>query len=394
MKKDLLFVMNKLVCGGAEKSLISLLETIDYSKYNVDLFLFSHEGLFLDKVPKEVRILSAPEKYRYFDMRLTSSLKELMSIGDIKTLLYRIYLGYYARTEKLGAVIEQKFWKYLSKSMDTIEKEYDVAIGFQEKNPIYFCVDNVKAKMKIGWIHTDYNKLGINMKYEKAYFEKLNYVITVSEDLVSILENNFPSLIGRFKYIHNIVSPRVIRKLAEESIPQEENNSIDLISVGRLAKEKGLDITLNAVEILMKKGYNIRWFLIGEGNMREELEHEINDKNLSGKVIFLGQMANPYPFIRKAYIYIQTSRYEGKSISIDEAKILAKPILISNFDTASNHIVHNKTGIISKMDALSVANDLERLIIDSDLRKRLQQNLEKEALGTEQEVHKLYKLVK
>jgi glycosyltransferase involved in cell wall biosynthesis len=394
MKKDLLFVMNKLVCGGAEKSLISLLETIDYSKFNVDLFLFSHEGLFLDKVPKEVRILPAPEKYRYFDMRLTSSLKELMIIGDIKTLLYRLYLGYYARTEKLGAVIEQKFWKYLSKSMDTIEKEYDIAIGFQEKNPIYFCVDNVKAKMKIGWIHTDYNKLGINMKYEKAYFEKLNYVITVSEDLVSILENNFPSLIGRFKYIHNIVSPRVIRKLAEESIPEEENNSVDLLSVGRLAKEKGLEITLNAVEILVKKGYNIRWFLIGEGNMREELEHEIKEKNLAGKVIFLGQKANPYPYIRKANIYIQTSRYEGRSISIDEAKILAKPILITNFDTASNHIVHNKNGIISKMDALSVANDLERLIIDSDLRKRLQQNLEKEALGTEQEVHKLYKLVK
>ncbi len=394
MKKDLLFVMNKLVCGGAEKSLISLLETIDYSKFNVDLFLFSHEGLFMDKVPREVSVLPPPEKYKYFDMPLTSSLKALIGIRDARTAFHRVFLGYLAKTERKGAVIEQKFWKFLSNSIGPIEKEYDIAIGFQEKNPIYFCIDNVKANMKIGWIHTDYNKLGINMSHEKAYFEKLDYVVTVSEELVSILQSNFPNLKERFKYIHNIVSPNIIRKLAQEPINKEESGSIDLISVGRLAKEKGHEITLHALDILVKKGYNIRWILIGEGNMRGGLEQEVKERKLLGRVMFLGQKANPYPYIRKAHIYIQTSRYEGRSISIDEAKILAKPILITNFATAANHIVHNKTGIISNMDALSVANDLERLINDPELRNHLEENLEKEILGTEREIHKLYELIK
>lgn len=394
MKKDLLFVMNKLVCGGAEKSLISLLEAIDYQRYNVDLFLFSHEGIFLDKIPKQVRILPPPQKYKYFDMPCTSALKELLIIGDIKTAFIRICLGYFAKTEKLGAVIEQKFWKYLSKSMVFIEKEYDAAIGFQEKNPIYFCVDKVKAKKKIGWIHTDYNKLGINFNYEKRYFDNLDHIITVSEELVSILQRNFPNIKRRFKNIQNIVSPKVIRELADEPIVLEENNTIDLVSVGRLAREKGLDITLNAIEILVKKGYNVRWLLIGEGYMRKELEQKILENNLTGKVILLGQKANPYPYIRRAHIFIQTSRYEGKSISIDEAKILAKPIIITEFDTASSHIVHNENGIISKMDSQSVANDLERLINDLELIKKLQDNLEREALGTEGEIYKLYELVK
>jgi len=393
MKKDVLFVMNKLVCGGAEKALISLLETIDYSKFNVDLFLFSHEGLFMTKVPKEVRILPPPENYKYFDMPLTSSLKSLIGNGDARTAFHRVFLGYFAKTERNGAVIEQKFWKYLSASIGRIEKEYDIAIGFQEKNPIYFCVDNVKAKRKIGWIHTDYNQLGINLRHEKAYFAKLDYVVTVSEDLVSILQSNFPNLKERFTAISNIVSPAIIRKLAQEPIIHEESDSIDLISVGRLAKEKGLEITMDAVDLLVKKGYNIRWFLIGEGNRRKGLEQEVKARKLLGRVMFLGQKANPYPYIQKADIYLQTSRYEGKSISIDEAKILAKPILLTNFATAASHIVHNKTGIISKMDAQSVANDLERLINDSELRKRLEENLRKEMLGTEGEIHKLYELL-
>ena len=181
--------------------------------------------------------------------------------------------------------------------------------------------------------------------------------------------------------------------MALEPIDLESNNTINLISVGRLAKEKGLEITLDAVEILVKRGYNLRWFLIGEGNVKKELEQSIQEKQLGERVDFLGQKENPYPYIQKAHIYIQTSRYEGPSISIDEAKILAKPILITNFDTACNHINHKNNGIISKMDSNSVANDLEMLINDKALRNSLKGNLEKEELGTEGEIKKLYELV-
>jgi glycosyltransferase involved in cell wall biosynthesis len=237
--------------------------------------------------------------------------------------------------------------------------------------------------------------VGIDLNKENNYFNKLDYIVTVSEELVRILKKNFPNNEKKIKCIYNIVSSRVVNKLSNENVvfKKGSNTNISLISVGRLAKEKGLDISLEAVDILVNKGYNIKWYLIGDGNMREFLEKTINEKQLTDRVIFLGQKENPYPFIKESDIYIQTSRYEGKSISIDEAKILAKPIVITNFGTAKNHINDGETGIISKMDAVSVANDIERLIKEKDLRTRLIENLNKEDFGTEREINKLYELI-
>ncbi|KMY51886.1 glycosyltransferase [Peribacillus loiseleuriae] len=395
MKKNILFVMNHLVCGGAEKSLISLLETMDYSKYHVDLFLFRHEGMFMNKLPKEVTLLPEPDNYKYFDMPIKTASKELLKKGEIKTAFNRGVLGYLAKTENNGAVMEQKFWRYLSKSIDRVEKNYDVAIGFQEKNPIYFCVDHVKADVKIGWIHTDYKKLGINPEREQRYFTKLDYVATVSEELVSSLKEQFPEYKDKFKCIYNIVSSSVIDKMSLEKVELKEadDNSTSLISVGRLAKEKGLDITLEAFDILVKKGYDIKWYLIGEGNVKADLERGIKMRQLEERIVFLGMKENPYSYIRKADIFIQASRYEGKSISINEAKILAKPILITNFETAKSHIKNNFNGIIADMDAVSVANNLERLIRNRDLTEKFIINLKTEEFGTENEIEKLYELM-
>ncbi|PFK38367.1 glycosyl transferase [Bacillus cereus] len=395
MKKNILFIMNNLNCGGAEKALISLLEVIDYSKYKVDLFLFKHEGIFINKLPKEVTVLPEPIKYKYFDMSIKKSVTELMKIGDFKTIFSRGVLGYLAKTETNGAVIEQKIWKYMSNSIGKINEEYDVAIGFQEKNPIYFCVDKVKAKKKIGWIHTDYNKLGIDYSKEKFYFSKLDHIVTVSEELVNILKENFPEYENKIGCIHNIVSSRMIRKMSLEKVDFKEENdrSISLISVGRLAKEKGLDISLEAFNILIKKGYDLTWYLIGEGNVREELERIIKEEKLEKRVKLLGVKENPYPYIKQADIYMQTSRYEGKSISIDEAKILTKPILITNFETANNHIRNNINGVIAEMTPMSVANHLELLIQEETLRSKFIDNLKKEEFGTEDQVDHLYRLI-
>ena len=396
MKKNVLFIMNKLVCGGAEKSLLSVLETLDYSNYHVDLFLFKHEGIFLRKLPREVNLLPEPSSYKYFDMPFKDSMQLLLKEGNFRAVMNRCILGYLAKTEKKGALIEQRFWRYLSSSIDRLEKEYDAAIGFQEKNPIYFCVDKVKAKKKLGWIHTDYNKLGVNSDRDKYYFEKLDHLVTVSDELVTILKSNFPELQKNIICVNNILSSNMIRKMSLEEVHFKEKgeNSILLVSVGRLAKEKGLDITLEAFEILVNRGHNLKWHIIGEGNMRPLLEKSIKEKGLEDRVIFFGIKENPYPYIRQADIYIQTSRYEGKSISIEEAKILNKPIVITNFATAKNHIINQKNGMIAEMNPLAVANAIESFIIDEELKQRVTRNLEKEDFGTEDEIHKLDELLK
>jgi glycosyltransferase involved in cell wall biosynthesis len=394
VKKNLLFIMNKLVCGGAEKSLISLLETLDYTSYNVDLFLFKHEGIFLKKLPNEVNLLPEPKNYHYIDLPLKKSLTELIKNKDYRLVLNRSVLGYFAKTEKNGAIIEQKFWRFLASSLKDLPKVYDVAIGYQEKNPIYFLADKVKAKKKIGWIHTDYKKLNINLEKEEEYLRKLDYIVTVSDELVYILKDMFPNCGKKIECIHNIISNKTIGNLSLEQVDDmDTEGAITLISVGRLAKEKGLELTLNAVDIMINKGYDIKWYLIGEGDQKQLLENAIKVKGLENRVIFLGLKDNPYPYLKKSDIFIQTSRYEGKSISIEEAKILGKPIVITNFATATNQISHGKTGLIADMSEFSIAEQIESIINNKDLKDKLCDNLSKGNYGTETEVNKLYNLI-
>lgn len=393
--KKILFVINNLNCGGAEKALISLLETIDYSKLDVDLLLFKQEGIFMSKIPSQVNLLMEPENYKYFDMSVKKAVKGLIKKGKFNIALARILSLYVFKTEKSRVVVEQKVWKYLSMAFTKLDTEYDVAIGYLEKNPIYFCVDKVKAKKKIGWIHNDYDKLGMDKKIDNKYFNKLDYVFTVSEECLSVLKSKFPQYESKFRLMYNIVSEETIKKLALEKIEDITFNddNINIISVGRLEYQKGFELAIEACSILKERGYKIKWNIVGEGKERSKLENLINELKLEDNFNLLGIRENPYPYIKKSDIYVQPSRFEGKSIAIDEAKILNKPIVVTNFSTAKDQIINNKNGIISEMNSKSLANEIERIICDKKLKKKIILNLSNEKIGNETEINRLYEVI-
>ena len=120
MKKKILFVINSLNCGGAEKALISLLETMDYSKFDVDLLLFKQEGIFMSKIPVQVNLLPEPENYKYFDMSIKKAIIDLIKKGKFDIALARILSLYVFKTEKSMSVVEQKVWRYLAKGFDNL----------------------------------------------------------------------------------------------------------------------------------------------------------------------------------------------------------------------------------------------------------------------------------
>ncbi|WLR42793.1 glycosyltransferase [Bacillus carboniphilus] len=395
MKKKLLFVMNNMQCGGAERALLSLLESIDESQFEIDLYLLRNEGDFLRKIPSYVNVLGGSNDYKYFNMSFANSMKHIVFLKKYKAFIARVMLGFYSKTHHNSALVEQKVWKFLSKIFEPLENEYDVAIGFLEKNPIYFCVDHVNARKKIGWIHTDYNQLGLDVETDEKYYSKLSYLISVSDELVNILKSNFPSMKSNIKCIENIVSTNIIKKLSQEPVTIERNSqqSIIIVSVGRIVQEKGIDLSFKAIHQLIDKGYDIQWIVIGDGVMREEIEKQIELNHLSKRMKFLGVKDNPYPYMAQADIFLQTSRYEGKSISIMEAKILGTPILITNFDTANDHIQHDEDGYIANMDETSIVNGLEYLIKNEKVREKYIANLMEQNYGTEDEVEKLYELV-
>ncbi|MBU8883067.1 glycosyltransferase [Kaistella sp. DKR-2] len=389
-KKDILFVMNNLNVGGAEKALVSLLQVMDYDRYNIDLLLFKKEGLFLKQVPQQVNILPEPENYRYFDMPFSQVLKENLVNGSWEVIYRRIQFKNVVKKAKSPAEAEQLSWKPLSKTLSPLKKKYDAAIGFLEKNPNYFIVDRVLAKTKIGFIHNDYNQLKLNKTIDAPYFRELHYIATVSEECARVLENEFPDEADKVKFIPNIVSAALVQQLSKDSVSISENA---IVSVGRLEPQKGFDLAIEAARILVNRKIDFHWYIIGEGSERTHLESLVLKYELEDYFTLLGLKENPYPYIRQAKTFVQPSRFEGKSIAVDEAKILGKPIVLTNFSTAKDQIDHDVNGMIVEMNPHSLAKGIMKCFSDFDYLEKITLVLNSQSWGTEHEIQKLYILI-
>lgn len=390
-KKKLLFVIPSLDAGGGEKSLVNLLNSLDFNKFQVDLVLFKPSGIFMKLIPKEVHLVSLSQNYQAFSKPIATSMLSFLKKGNIGLIWSRLNYTITNFINKNKGIAEQKTWDYLKSSIGQLDKEYDVAIGFLEKSSIYFVVDCVSATRKIGFIHNDYDQLDLDSDFDLPYFKKLSTIATVSEECADVLKKNFPSEQDKIRVIYNIVSSQLIHKLAAAPCEIDTKDMV-LLSIGRLHPQKGFDIALEAALILKNKNITFRWYVIGEGAERKSLESNIEAKGLQDCFILLGLKENPYPYIKAATICVQTSRYEGKSIAIDEAKILHKPIVVTNFTTAKDQISNNETGLIVAMNPESIVEGILKFTEDTAFRNKVISNLKAQNFGTESEIQKIEQL--
>lgn len=395
MKKKILFVIPSLDAGGAEKSLINLLSVIDYNQYEVDLLLFHKKGHFISLLPTPVNLITIEGDFPYFCMPLSSSIRSFLKRGYIKLAFQRVLFFLKNKIETNTSKAEQSSWSNISYAIPKLNKEYDVAIGSLEKSSIYYVVEKVKAKTKIGWIHTNYSKSGMQHDFDLPFFEKLNYLVTISEECAVDLKINFPDLKNKIRVIYNIVSPDLIRELSCEVIEDAKFNTttFTILTVARLSKEKGIDLALESALELVRMGKFFTWYIIGDGGEKDSLETKIKEYHLENSFILLGLKANPYPYIKHAFLYVQPSRYEGKSIAIDEAKILAKPIITTNYPTSKDQISTGINGIICEMNPIAIAQQICLVMDNPILIEKFTLNLMEENLGTENEIIKLYRLI-
>jgi glycosyltransferase involved in cell wall biosynthesis len=392
IKKKLLFVIPSLELGGAEKSLVNLLNEIDYNRYDVDLFLFYKQGGFLSTVPKEVTFLENTKDFKIFSKTLLVSFFTFIFNGQIIKALYRLIFAINSRLIK-DNTSEQINWKYVRFFLPNFKKKYDTAIGYLEKSSYYFVADNVLSHNKIGWIHTDLEALNLDFEFEKKYFKKLNHIVIVSDGLKERLSKKIPEINNKIKVIENINSASFIKNSANlECKIQFSKEDFNLIFVGRLVKEKGLFLAIDAIGILSKKINNIKLYLVGKGNLEVELKEYVKKNHLQNHVVFLGIQTNPYPLLKQADVFLMTSFYEGKSIALEEAKILNKAIVITNFSSATDQIIDNVTGLIVEMNAEAIANKID-LLYSKEAAESLSKNLANEKQGNEEEIKKLYQLI-
>ena len=395
--KRILISMYSLNIGGAERSLIGLLESINFNQYKVDLFLYRHEGEFLSLIPKEVNLLPEVAAYTTFERPI----KEILSEGFIYLSFARIMAKVKEKISNRGVRIEnrtykimQYTWKYSLIALPELEKEYDLAISFL--GPHDFITKKVQAKKKVGWVHTDYAAaVSPDERLDRVMWNSLDWVVTVSEECRKSFLEVFSEYKDKTVVIENILSPNFVLQQAEANVKDEmpDNCDIKICSVGRFSILKGFDMAVKACRKLLDYGFNIRWYVVGYGGEEANIKYLIEQYGVKDYFILLGKKANPYPYIRECSIYCQPSRCEGKAVTVREAQILGKPVVITRFPTSSSQLENGIDGYICELSPVGIAEGIRELIEDASLRDKIIHNLSQRNYGNENEIDKIYHMM-
>lgn len=392
MKKKILIASYDLEIGGVERSLISMLNNFDYERYDVDLLLYNHSGEFMPLIPKDVKLL--PENSKYKSIRL--GIGTLIKSGEYNLAFQRLRAKYgyeYRRDKSLDDTYQmQLMWKYCNPYFLMVEEEYDVAISYLW--PHDFVAEKVKAKKKIAWIHTDYSNIRPDRNMDLEIWEKFNSIVGVSEKCVETFLKIYPILREKCAVVENITSPEFIRKMSEEQVSEEfEKDKFNLLTVARFSHAKGIDQGVEAIKLLRDRGIdNIKWYIVGYGGDENKIRELIARYSLEDMIEILGKRDNPYPYMKMCDLYMQPSRYEGKAVTVVEAQILAKPILITNYPTAHSQVVDEVDGEICELSIEGIANGIEKFYRDRDFLERYRSNCESRNYKNKEELKKLYEL--
>ena len=382
--------------GGVERSLISMLNNFDYNNNEVDLMLYSHTGDFMSMLNERVNLLDEVEKYTTFRKGIGQTLKEGNLALGVTRILSKLSASIKGKVNKLsetGIYQMQLMWRYALPFLPKLDKEYDVAISYLW--PHYFVAEKVKAERKIAWIHTDYSTIETDIDMDLKMWNKFDYIMAVSEECKNAFLKKYPSLENKVKVMENITSPEFIKKMAEEDIEEDikSDNSFKLVSVARLSHAKGIDNAVRVLKILHDKGFiNIKWYVVGYGGDEDMIRNLIKENKLEGSFILLGKKINPYPYMKMADIYVQPSRYEGKAVTVGEAQILSKPVIITNYTTAKSQVRENIDGYICELSVDGIVSGIEELYKDKNLRFQLSQNCKKTNYSNRFELDNLYGL--
>lgn len=393
--KNILIISHAMEIGGAERALLGLLYSMDYTKYKVDLFLCRHEGELLKEIPEEVNLLDTNQS-RYLAIPMKSLLKE----KAFKMLYGRLKAKILSKNtvKKLGLKPENQValtysHKYTYQYIDFInpDKEYDLAISFL--TPHYICINKCNAKKKIAWIHTDYSTIDIDVKTELDMWNRFDYIASISDQCTKAFLEKFPTLEDKIIRIDNIVTKDMLEKQSNENIDEMKDDCIKLLSVGRFSYAKNFDNVPEICSEILKSGINVKWYIIGFGGDEQLIKDKIKEYNMQEHVIILGKRSNPYPYIKACDIYVQPSRYEGKAVTVREAQILHKPVIITKFPTSSSQLVDGVDGVVVPMDNKECAKGIVEFINNKELQSNIINNLENRDYSNSNEVEKVYKIM-
>lgn len=350
--KSLLFLMPSLPGAGAEKVLIEILRHIDYTQYNVSLFLEYREGVYLQDVPDKVSIIALHGPNNLWFQRLHRRLVER---------------GWYAPFHEL--VYRRMFLSLLR------GKRYDTIISFMEGSAVKFhsyIFD--KGKRNISWVHIDFQQKHWSLDFfrdaedERQCYEKMDKIVFVSNDAKTGFDSLFHLSAEKYAVHYNIIDADRIRRLSQ-MCTAEQKNRFTICMLGRLNTQKRHDRAISVAKTLKELGYDFELWIIGDGELREKIENQIIEAGLQDVVKLKGFINPPYSMLAQADIFLNTSEAEGFSLVVAEAFCLGIPVVSTNVSGPRELLGDSEYGILTSQEEKDIASAVRTMMDNSLLRK-------------------------
>ena len=355
-KQNILFVVDEKRMGGVSILLEDILNTINIKNYNVDILVLHNNGEMLNNLPKEVNIIYGTKYFSSIDY----SLKEVLQSKNIKKIYHKFKVVLDMKTGNIKNTIKRERKKILT-------KQYDLEIAFKDGFTALFTIFG-NSKRKIHWLHYEYKKLNPNAKYDKLFkkiLPQFDEIIAVSDGVETVFNEKY-HLEDKTRVIYNLVdTSKIISKAKEESDVELNKNDINFVSVGRLHEQKGYDILIKAIDKLNKENIlpnNFKLRLYGNGPQKETLENLIKEYCLEDKVFLMGQVMNPYKYLKNSDLFILSSRYEAFGLVVIEALTLEVPVLATENHATNKIIKHKEIGYITENSSEGIYNGLKYIL--------------------------------
>lgn len=379
MSKRILFVMNTLGHAGAETALLELLNRLQAS-YEIDLYVLMGQGELVSKLPSGVRLLNRS----FSDCSVLSARGRLRMTGTVvRAMLNRAtvirlfpYLcrNLWTMLKKGRIQTDKLMWRVLSDGGMRISQEYDLAVAFLEGGAAYYVADHVKARKKAAFIHIDYEQAGYTRSLDKDCYLQFDALFPIAEEIREKLLLVYPECADRIRLFHNLVNREVVlEKAARGEGFTDGYTGTRILTVGRLTSQKSYPVAIQAMKLLKDAGCRARWYVLGEGEERRALERQIAEYGLEEDFILAGAVENPFPYYRQADLYVHATRYEGKSIAIQEAQILGCAIIASDCTGNREQIIHGSDGLLCRLSPEAVRDAVLKLLEDKSLCEKLRQ---------------------
>lgn len=398
--KKVLFVINTLGCAGAEKALLELLRRFTPDKYQVSLFVLMGQGELIHQVPEYVELLN---QY-YSDSSVLSDagkkelrkrvLTGLVSHGSLfKNLPYLIKngiltaaVGRFSADKLLRRILADGAWR--------TTKHYDLAVAYLEGGSNYYVSDYVDAEKKAAFIHVDYGRAGYTRSLDKDCYRRIDRIFAVSDEVKQSFLEVYPECGQKTEVFHNLLNQEEIRKKAK--LPggfEDDYAGIRILTVGRLTAQKAYEVAIDAMRLLKDRGVQARWYVIGEGELQQKLQQKIASLGLEKDFLLLGGRENPYPYFDQTDIYVHATRFEGKSIAIQEAQTLGCPILVSDCSGNREQVKAGVDGLMCELTPEGICEGITELIRDEEKRKNYGRMAARKDFSGEEDIGKLVSMI-